>query len=221
MTTADLSLYLVTDTASARSGGRTVPAVVEAAVAGGVTTVQVREKLAPAGEFLALVGEVAAVLPPHVTLVVNDRVDVFLAARDLGIAVHGVHVGQADLPVEQVRRMIGDQAMLGLSAATPAQLSAAAASPARVDYVGVGALHGTPTKPDAPEPLGVEGMRALLAGRGPATEVPAVGIGGVRVEDAAALRGSGLAGVAVVSGICAANDPMAAARAYTAAWVAA
>ncbi|HEY1118927.1 MAG TPA: thiamine phosphate synthase, partial [Acidimicrobiales bacterium] len=106
MTAPDLSLYLVTDTAIAQAAGHTVPEVVTAAVTGGVTTVQVRAKNAPAADFLALVGEVARVLPSHVTLVVNDRVDVFLAARDLGWQVDGVHVGQDDLPVEQVRHLI-------------------------------------------------------------------------------------------------------------------
>ncbi len=217
MSAPDLSLYLVTDTAIAEAAGHTVPGVVAAAGAGGVTTVQVRAKDAPAADFLALVGEVAAALPAHVTLMVNDRVDVFLAARDLGWQVDGVHVGQDDLPVEQVRHLIGDDALLGLSASTAEQLRAAADSPARVDYVGIGALHGTPTKPDAPEPLGVDRMLALAA----ESAVPAVAIGGVKVEDAEALRGSALAGVAVVSGICGAPDPAAAAEAYATAWGAA
>ena len=214
MSAPDLSLYLVTDSAIAEAAGHTVPDVVAAAVTGGVTTVQVRAKEVPAADFLALVGEVAAVLPAHVRLVVNDRVDVFLAARDLGWQVDGVHVGQDDLPVEQVRHLIGDDAVLGLSASTAEQLRAAADGPARVDYVGIGALHGTPTKPDAPEPLGVDRMLALAA----ESTLPAVAIGGVKVEDAKALRGSALAGVAVVSGICGANDPAAAAEAYATAW---
>ena len=215
--TLDLSLYLVTDTSIAQAAGHTVPEVVAAGVTGGVTTVQVRAKDAPAADFLTLVGEVAAVLPAHVTLVVNDRVDVFLAARDLGWKVDGVHVGQDDLPVERVRRLLGDEAVLGLSASTAEQLRAAGDSPARVDYVGIGALHGTPTKPDAPEPLGIDRMLALAAG----SPVPAVAIGGVRVEDAEALRGSDLSGIAVVSGICGATDPAAAAAAYVSAWGAA
>lgn len=210
--TTDLSLYLVTDTAIAAAAGHSVPAVVAAAVAGGVTIVQVREKHASTQQVVDLLGSVAAVLPSGVPLVVNDDVEAFLAARADGIAVAGVHVGQDDASADEVRAAIGPDALLGLSAATPAEL--AAVDPSVVDHVGIGALHGTPTKPDAPSALGVEGMRQRVA----LSPVPAVAIGGVTVADAHALRGSGLAGLAVVSGLCGASDPAAAARAYVAAW---
>ncbi|MBT0769519.1 thiamine phosphate synthase [Kineosporia sp. J2-2] len=239
MSTPDLSLYLVTDTEAARRAGRDLPGLVADAARGGVTTVQVREKNQPAGVFLRTVTEVAQALPGHVTLLVNDRVDVFLAARSLGVRVHGVHLGQRDLPAACARDLIGPDAVLGLSAATTAQLSAAAASSARVDYVGVGVVRATATKPDAPAPLGIEGM-LKRAGQ---SRLPAVAIGGITVDDTRALRagmlrdeasrdgapgdvapregrraGGSLAGVAVVSGICGAADPVAAARAYRSAW---
>lgn len=210
--TSDLAVYLVTDSAIAAAAGHTVPAVVAAGVAGGVTMVQVREKHASIQQLVDLLGSVAAVLPPGVPLVVNDDVEAFLAARADGIAVAGVHVGQDDVPASQVRAAIGPDALLGLSAATPAEL--AAVDPSVVDHVGIGTLHGTPTKPDAPAALGRDGMRARVA----LSPVPAVAIGGVTTADAQALRGSGLAGVAVVSGICGAADPAAAARAYVSAW---
>ena len=210
----DLSLYLVTDTALAARSGRPLPEVVAAAVAGGVTTVQVREKNRPAGDFLALVVEIGKVLTDRVTLLVNDRVDVFLAARDLGVPVAGVHLGQRDLPAASARALIGPDAVLGLSAADPGELDAAAASSARIDYVGIGVVRATVTKPDAPPPLGIAGMRA----RAQRSSLPAVAIGGIGLEDTAALRGSALAGVAVVSGICAVEDPAAAAAAYRNAW---
>lgn len=210
--TPDLSLYLVTDTAVAAAAGHTLAEVVTAAVAGGVTVVQVREKRATTQQLLEALGSVAAVLPAQVPLVVNDDVEAFLAARADGIAVAGVHVGQDDDPPADVRAAIGPAALLGLSAATPAEL--AAVDPEVVDHVGIGALRGTATKPDAPEPLGIDGMRTRVA----LSPVPAVAIGGVTVADARALRGSGLAGLAVVSGICGAPDPAAAARSYATAW---
>ncbi|WP_433340098.1 thiamine phosphate synthase [Streptomyces sp. CA-253872] len=209
----DLSVYLVTDTAQCAARGRTVAETVAAAVAGGVTAVQVREKDAGGRAFLEQVRAVAGVLPAHVTLLVNDRVDVYLAARAAGARVHGVHVGQSDLPVAAVRDLIGPDALLGLSAATPEELAAASAAP--VDHVGVGALHATTTKADAPPALGVEGFARLLT---PPGLPPAVAIGGVVPGDLPALRRAGAAGAAVVSGICAAADPEAAARAYVAAW---
>ncbi|MGW3489215.1 thiamine phosphate synthase [Streptomyces sp. NPDC001054] len=209
----DLSVYLVTDTAQCTARGRTVAETVAAAVAGGVTAVQVREKDAGGRAFLEQVRAVADVVPAHVTLLVNDRVDVYLAARAAGARVHGVHVGQSDLPVAAVRDLVGADALLGLSAATSGELAEAAA--ARVDHVGVGALHATTTKADAPPALGIEGFARLLA---PAGLPPAVAIGGVVPADLPALRRAGAAGAAIVSGICAAADPEAAARQYVAAW---
>lgn len=210
--TVDLSVYLVTDSAIAAAAGHSLPSVVAAGVSGGVTVVQVREKHASTEQLVDLLGSVAAVLPTGVPLVVNDDVEAFLAARADGIAVAGVHVGQDDAPAAQVRAAIGPDALLGLSAATPAEL--AAVDPSVVDHVGIGALHGTRTKPDAPAALGLTGMRERAA----LSPVPAVAIGGVTTADARALRGSGLAGLAVVSGICGAADPAAAARAYVSAW---
>ncbi len=211
---ADLSVYLVTDPAQCAARGRTVAETVAQAVAGGVTAVQVREKHASGGEFLRTVLDVAEVLPEHVALMVNDRVDVFLAARASGARVTGVHVGQSDLPATAVRQLIGDDAVLGLSAATAHELHAAATSTARVDHVGIGALHATRTKADAPEPLGRDGFAALAR----LSALPAVAIGGVTPADLPHLRAAGAAGAAVVSGICAADDPRAAARSYADAW---
>ncbi|MEB8340348.1 thiamine phosphate synthase [Streptomyces endophyticus] len=210
----DLSVYLVTDPDQCAARGRSVTETVERAVAGGVTAVQIREKHASGREFLRTVLDVAEVLPEHVALIVNDRVDVFLAARAHGARVTGVHVGQSDLPAASVRQLIGDDAVLGLSAATASELHTAATSAARVDHVGIGALHATRTKADAPEPLGLEGFAALAA----LSELPAVAIGGVTPDDLPHLRAAGAAGAAIVSGICAAEDPRAAARTYADAW---
>lgn len=213
----DLSLYLVSDSRLAAAAGHDLVELVRGAAEGGVTAVQVREKDAPARTFLETVLRIADVLPPQVTLLVNDRVDVFLAARDAGAGVAGVHVGQSDLPVEAVRELIGPDALLGLSASTPEQLRLAAASPARVDYVGIGAVHATLTKKDAPEPLGLDRFARLVA----ASALPAVGIGGVTRADLPAMRSAGAAGAAVVSAICSAPDPQVAARELRTAWDAA
>ena len=206
----DLSVYLVTDSAQIASAGHELTELVLAAVAGGVTTVQVREKDAPAAEFLASVIALAEAFPEHVSLIVNDRVDVFLAARALGHRVAGVHVGQSDLPAAVVRTLIGPDAVLGLSASTPAQLTGLVG----VDYVGIGALHATQTKADAPPSLGIEAFAELVA----QSELPAVAIGGVTVADMAPLRRAGAAGGAVVSAICLAPDPQQAAAELRAAW---
>ncbi|GAA2346434.1 thiamine phosphate synthase [Dactylosporangium salmoneum] len=199
----DLSLYLVTDSRLAARCGHDLADLVLAAAESGVTAVQVREKDAPSRAFLDAVLRLAEVLPEHVTLIVNDRIDVFLAARSTGARVSGVHVGQLDLPVVAVRGMIGADAILGLSASTEEQLRSAESSPAHVDYVGIGALHSTPTKPDAPPPLGHGGFARLAA----ATSLPAVAIGGVKHADLPQLRAAGAAGAAIVSAICAAADP--------------
>ncbi|GGG61892.1 thiamine-phosphate synthase [Kocuria dechangensis] len=204
-----LALHLVTD--AALSAPRTVPDVVAAAVAGGAGMVQVREKSASARDLVALLVAVAERVGRDVPVLVDDRADVYLAARAAGAPVAGVHVGQSDLPVELARRICGPEAVLGLSAATDEELAAAAALPAgTVDYLGVGAVRATRTKPDHPEPLGVEGF-GRAASR---TSLPCLAIGGVRVEDAPGLRAAGAAGLAVVSGICADPDPGAAAGRY-------
>ncbi|MDX3070840.1 thiamine phosphate synthase [Streptomyces sp. NPDC088354] len=210
----DLSVYLVTDAAQCRARGRGVAETVAAAVAGGVTAVQIREKHADGGDFLRTVTAVAAVLPERVALIVNDRVDVFLAARSAGVRVTGVHIGQSDLPPATVRELIGRDAVLGLSAATPGELRAAAEDPADVHHVGIGALHATRTKHDAPPSLGHDGFARLVR----LSTLPAVAIGGVTPADLPLLREAGAAGAAVVSGICAAADPCASAREYALAW---
>lgn len=210
----DLSLSLVTDSGIATRAGHDLADLVAAAVANGVTSVQVREKTLSGRAFLETVCRIAEVVPDGVPVIVNDRVDVYLAARAAGAAVAGVHVGQSDLPPRLVRTLIGDDAVLGLSAGTPAQVVQAARDDARIDYVGVGALHATRTKPDAPPALGLAGARTVLA----ECTLPAVVIGGVTAVDVAGLRAAGAAGVAVVSAICGAPDPGPAARELRRAW---
>ena len=209
----NLSVYLVTDEGQCRSRGRSVLQTVEAAVDGGVTCVQLRAKDTDGGPFLAQVRAVAGAVGDRVPVIVNDRVDVFLAARDLGAPVAGVHVGQSDLPAGVVRALIGDDACIGLSAATPDELRAARAEGA-CDYVGIGVVHDTATKTDAPRGLGADGVARMAA----LTDLPSVAIGGITAADLPALRAGGLAGAAVVSAICLAEDPGRAAAALRRAW---
>ena len=202
----DPTLYLVTDTLLCRP--RPVADVVRAAVAGGATAVQVRDKDASRRELLALTRAVQAALDGlPVPVVVNDAVDVALLAR-----ADGVHVGQDDLPVEEVRALVGPGVHVGLSVSSPAELDAAVALPAgTVDLVGLGPLWGTPTKPDAAPALGVSGV-AELAAAARAAGLPAVAIGGITVDRAVEAAATGVDGVCVVSAICATADPAAAAR---------
>jgi thiamine-phosphate diphosphorylase len=208
-----LQTYLVTD--AALSGDRGVLEVVRAAVAGGVTAVQLRDKAASARSLYELAVAAAAVVDGRALLLVDDRVDVALAARAAGARVDGVHVGQSDLPAEQVRALLGADAVVGLTANTPEHLDAVRRMPSgTVDYLGVGVIRPTSTKPDHPAPLGVDGFAAIAAAAG----LPCVAIGGVKLADTAALKAAGAAGLAVVSAICAAPDPEQAARELNLAW---
>ncbi|TFV57302.1 thiamine phosphate synthase [Geodermatophilus sp. DF01-2] len=208
----DLTLYLVTDTALSRP--RPVAEVVRAAVAGGVTAVQVRDKTASRRQLLDLTRSVQAALAerPDVAVWVNDAVDVALLAD-----ADGVHIGQDDLPPAEVRALIGPDRLLGLSVSSVAELDVARALPAgTVDVVGIGPAWTTPTKPDAGTALGPDGVRAL-AGAASAAGLTAVAIGGIDAARAPEVAATGVDGVCVVSAVCAAADPAAAARSLRAA----
>lgn len=203
--TVDLSLYLVTDTRMC--GDRGVAATVRMAIAGGVTFVQIRDHDASTRELLDLTRDALAIArPAGVPVVVDDRVDVALAA-----GADGVHVGQSDLPPIDARRLLGPSAIVGLSVSNLHQVSGAAAlPPGTIDYVGVGPFHATDTKPNHPTPLGLNGVRRLLT----AATLPSVVIGGVKEDHVADLVAAGTDGVAVVSAICASDDPQASAQEF-------
>lgn len=203
----DPTLYLVTDTALSRP--RPVADVVRAAVAGGVTTVQVRDKTAARRELLELTRAVQAALAerPDVALWVNDAVDVALLA-----GADGVHLGQDDLPPAEVRALLGPDRLLGFSVSSAAELDVARALPAgTVDVVGIGPVWTTPTKPDAGSALGPDGVRALAA-EARAAGFTTVAIGGIDAGRAAEVAATGVDGICVVSALCTAPDPAAAAR---------
>jgi thiamine-phosphate pyrophosphorylase len=203
----DPRLYLVTDTALCAP--RSVPEVVAAAVAGGVTAVQVRDKTAGRRDLLALTRAVQAVLTdrPDVRLIVNDAVDVALLA-----GAHGVHVGQDDLPAAEVRALLGPEPLIGVSVGDADDLAAVLALPAgTVDLVGLSPVWATPTKPDAGTGLGPAGVRTLAAAAR-AGGLMSVAIGGISARNAAEVAATGVDGICVVSDICTAADPAAAAR---------
>ena len=196
----DFGLMLVTDRRLA--GGRPLEDIVEAAVRGGVTAVQLREKESATRESLELARRLLARLDrAGLPLIVNDRADIALAA---GAA--GVHLGQDDLPVREARRLLGPGAIIGLSVETPEQ--AAAAEAWDVSYLGVSPVYTTPTKTDTKPPWGLDGIRRLRA----LTRRTLVAIGGIHAGNAADVLAAGADGLAVVSAICAAPDPEAAAR---------
>ncbi|MEV4689206.1 thiamine phosphate synthase [Microbacterium sp. LWH3-1.2] len=184
--------------------------IVDAAAGAGADVVQLRAKSVTARELLRQAVVLSGVVDGRSLLVIDDRVDVALAARDAGARIDGVHLGQSDLPPETARRLLGTHAVIGWTANTVAHLAAASALPPRtIDYLGVGVIRPTSTKPDHPPVLGIDGFAALAA----TAPLPCIAIGGVTVDDVPALRWAGAAGIAVVSAICAADDPGAMTRA--------
>lgn len=213
---ADLSLYLVTD--AALCGERGVVETVRQAVEGGARIVQLRDKHATDAETTAQLIELSRVIDGRALLVVNDRLDAALAARAAGARVDGVHLGQSDRSVQWAREALGPDALIGLTANSTEHLEAVRLLPeGTVDYLGVGVIRPTSTKPDHPPALGIDGFAAFAA----ASPLPCVAIGGVGIDDIEALRAAGAAGVAVVSALCAADDPRSAASAFIARWRAA
>jgi thiamine-phosphate pyrophosphorylase len=198
-----LKLCLITDRALA--GSRSLHFIVAEAVKGGVTLVQLRENTMAARAFVAEARALKALLAPlGVPLLVNDRVDVALAA-----GADGVHVGQSDMPLALARRLLGPQAIVGLSVTTAAE--ARAADVELADYLGVGPVFPQGTKTDAARPLGLEGLAEIRL----LTAKLIVGIGGVAAANARAIRSAGADGLAVVSAIMAAEDPKMAAATLT------
>ena len=189
---------LVTD--DALVAGRDLPALARAAERGGVTAVQLRLKRASARELLEVARTLGTGL--RVPLVVNNRLDVALAAE-----AAGVHLGPDDLPVALARRVAPPGFIVGASVGSPEE----AALGRGADYWGVGPWRTTGTKAEAGEPLGPEGFRGVVSLAG---GIPCVAIGGIRPEDVVLVRAVGGAGVAVVSGILSAADVEERARAY-------
>jgi thiamine-phosphate pyrophosphorylase len=193
---SEAHLYLVCDT---RPGGRELPEVLEAALAGGVEVVQLREKHLSDEALTAVAREAVALCAQQgALLIVNDRPAVALAA-----GADGVHVGQEDMPVEQVRALVGADLLVGLSTHAPAEIDAAGGA----DYIGVGPVHATPTKPGRPA-VGLELVRYAAAH----APCPFFAIGGLDTGNVDAVLAAGATRVAVVRAIAQAPDPEVAAR---------
>lgn len=196
----DLSLYLVLDPNLCQRHSMVDTA--REAVAGGASMVQVRLKRASTAERIALARSLKEALrDTHAVVVMNDDID---AAIEAG--VDALHIGQRDMPAAAARARIGSTMLLGVS--VNSQSAAQAIDPALVDYVGVGPVFATPTKPDHEQPLGFAGLARIVA----ACPVPAVAIGGLKAHHVNDVWASGASGMAVVSAICGTPDPRHAAR---------
>ena len=195
----DYTLYLVTDRSLMSSA--TIEESVEQAIQGGCTLVQLREKEASSRNFYEIARRVRKITSQrNVPLIINDRVDIALA-----VDADGVHVGQNDLPADVVRKVIGPDRIVGVSAGSLNE--ALAAKKAGADYLGVGAMFATGTKSDAK----VTSMEELHRIR-KSVSLPIVVIGGINKKTASHFQGMGIDGLAVVSAIVARDDVAEAAR---------
>lgn len=196
----DYSLYLVTDRGLSR--GRPMGDIIAMAVEGGATCVQLREKACSTREFVHLALEMKAVCNRRqVPLIINDRIDVALAVN-----ADGVHLGQSDMPLETARKILGEEMIIGISAES--LQDALDAEKGGADYLGVSPVYDTPTKTDTAPALGLSGLREIRRH----IAIPLVGIGGIHAGNADGVIESGADGVAVVSAIVAADDPVESAR---------
>ena len=196
----DYSLYLVADAEFV--GGRNLVTLIEEAVRGGVTIVQLRGKDLPFGDFLDLARKVHDVLKKRrVPLLINDRMDI---AQACGAA--GVHLGQEDMPPAFARKMLTEGTIIGNSVNTLAE--ALEAERAGADYVGLGPIFPTTTKITSLPVVGTEGIRAVKG----QVQIPVVAIGGITVQNAPSVREAGADGIAVVSSILGSDNVRKAAR---------
>lgn len=194
-TAPDYSVYLVADRSCCR--GRDLLSVVEEAVRGGASLVQLREKEAGAREFVQLARRMKRLLHSlEVPLIINDRVDVALAC-----GADGVHVGQEDMDPGDVRLLTGPDFLVGLTVHTPELAREANKLP--VDYLGAGPVFGTASKSDPKPRLETRGLARIRE----QTEHPLVGIGSITADNAEEVIRAGADGVAVISAICSAESP--------------
>ena len=193
-------LYLVTDRELCR--GRPLTQIIRQAVEGGVTYLQLREKGLSFRDFVDEAREIKKILEPYnVPLIINDRVDVAIACD-----AAGVHLGQSDMPFPEARAVLGEASIIGLSVETWPDVEAA--EKLNVSYIAASPVFATPTKTDTKEPWGLEGLRKIKK----FSRHPVVAIGGVNEKNISAVAEAGADCIALVSAICAADDPLSAAR---------
>ena len=190
----DYSVYLVTDRRNKTD--EEFLNIIEEAIKGGTTIVQLREKTASTKEFYDLALKVKEITSRYdVPLLINDRIDIALAVDS-----EGVHIGQDDMPAGIAREIIGEDKILGVSASTVEEAKKAEIDSA--DYIGSGAVFPTATKDDA-DSVSKEELKEIVD----SIDIPVVAIGGITIENAHTLKASGIAGFSVVSAIMSAEDP--------------
>ncbi|MGQ1911305.1 thiamine phosphate synthase [Marinifilum sp. RC60d5] len=195
----DLKLYLVTDKVLAK--GKPLEEIVEAAVKGGVSMVQIRDKESSTRDFYDLALRIKKILMSYkVPLIINDRLDIALAVN-----ADGLHIGQSDLPYEQARNILGTDKIIGLSVENIEQ--AKEANNLDVDYIGLSPVFSTQTKSDIAMPLELEGVKEIAS----FSRHPMVAIGGINQQNANAVCKAGADGIAVVSAVISSNNPQVAA----------
>lgn len=221
----DISAYLVIGPENTK--GRPVVPIIGDAVEAGFTCIQIRSKVASARELIQLIRQASEVIAQagksdKVALLVDDRLDVVLAARKQGIKVDGIHVGQSDIPTEVCREYLGENSIVGLSARTHEMIEyIKTADVSGIDYFGVGPLHETMTKPDCG--LDIDGKIVTrsfdeiskLVGISP---IPVVVGGGVKLADIPQLAQTGVDGFFVVTAVTEADDPKQAAAELVRTW---
>ncbi len=202
----DYSLYLVTDRNILR--GKDFIPMIEKALAGGVTLVQLREKEADGREFYELAIAIKALTTRfNVPFLINDRLDIALAAES-----DGVHIGQGDLPLPVVRQLMGPGKIVGYSVSNTEE--ALYGQEQGADYLGAGPVYSTDTKAVSIPPLGPRGLKEIKE----AVSIPVVGIGGIDLKNIQRVKASGVDGIAVVSGILGSDDPEYAASSMREVW---
>lgn len=200
---AQLRLYLITD--PQLCAGLGLVETVRRAVAGGVTMVQLRDKHATTAAMIDMALALKqALLGSGVPIVINDNV-----AAAIGANVDGAHIGQGDISPVQARAMLGEGKILGLSCETPHTVRAA--DPEIVDYLGLGPVFATQTKPDHARSIGFDGLAQLVS----LSPLPTVAIGGLKPDHTSGVHRAKADGMAVVSAICGQDDPIAAARGFS------
>jgi thiamine-phosphate pyrophosphorylase len=186
----DYTLYLVTDRGLLQ--GRSLEKAVEEAILGGVTLVQLREKDIDTRDFYNIALKIKAITSKYnVPLIINDRVDIALA-----VDADGVHVGQSDMEAKIVRKLIGEEKIIGVSARNLDE--AMEAEKQGADYLGVGAIFGTTTKKDAKN-VSIEELKRIKS----TVSIPVVAIGGISKENVSLLKDTGIEGISVISAILA------------------
>lgn len=205
MNPVDLRLYAIVD--PERAGGRSLSDLTALVAQGGATLVQLRDKISDTRPFVEHARAVQAALAPRrIPLLINDRIDVALA-----IGADGVHIGQTDMEAATARRLLGRQAIIGLSLTSFEHIETAPLD--LIDYVAIGGAYATTSKETESPPVGIDGFRARVrAMRQRAPQMPIVAIAGIDASNAADVVDAGTDGVSVISALSMAADPAAAAR---------